>query len=85
MLGVNEGNWGPAPVSFSYQWQRNGVAIPGAINATFRLTPADAGSYISVRVTGSKAGYASVSQSTIAIGPIWFPAWARPGSAVRAV
>lgn len=48
-----------------YQWLRNGSAIKGATSSTYRLQPADRGTRISVRVTGSRAGYtSSVSTST---------------------
>lgn len=58
---LTAGSWGPAPVSLSYQWKRNGVAITGATGTSYRLTFADWGKTVSVAVTGSKAGYLSTS------------------------
>lgn len=54
--------WGPAPVALSYQWLRNGEPISGA--TSWRYTPrrGDRGDRLSVAVTGSKPGYASVTR-----------------------
>ena len=54
---VNVGTWSPKPTQFTYQWFRNGVKIPGATSKTYKLVAADRGAYISVQVTGHKAGY----------------------------
>ncbi|MET0820638.1 MAG: putative Ig domain-containing protein [Aeromicrobium sp.] len=49
---------GPLPVtSYTYQWLRDGVPIPKATRLTYTLARKDHGSRISVRVTGSYAGY----------------------------
>ncbi|MEV7648803.1 S8 family serine peptidase [Arthrobacter sp. NPDC089319] len=64
VLYVTPGTWSPQPVLISYQWFRDGSAIPGAIGASYRLSSHDLGSKVSVRVTGSKSGYmTSVRQS----------------------
>lgn len=84
-LGVDVGNWQPAPVSFTYQWLRNGSPIAGETASTYDLSWADQGNYISVRVTGSKAGYASLTRTSRSIGPIWFPSWAQPSNGLKAV
>jgi hypothetical protein len=55
-LTANPGTW-PSGVTVSYRWLRNGVAISGATNSTYRLALADAGRRISVRVTARKADY----------------------------
>jgi hypothetical protein len=58
------GGWkaGSAPVtSFSYQWLRNGATISRATASTYTVTPADYGRKISVRVTGSHAGFTTAS------------------------
>jgi 5'-nucleotidase len=56
------GSWRPYPVALSYQWLRNGEPIPGA--TSWRYTPrrGDRGDRLSVAVTGSKPGYASVTR-----------------------
>jgi carboxypeptidase family protein len=60
------GAWGPKPVSFTYQWLRSGVPIPGATKDHYRAVQADAGTTLTVSVTGSKKGYAS---ATVASAP----------------
>jgi sugar lactone lactonase YvrE len=52
--------------SFSYQWLRDGVAIPKATRSSYTVSRKDHRSRISVRVTGSYAGYtsATVTSST---------------------
>jgi hypothetical protein len=69
-LIANPGIWGPAPLTLRYQWYRTGIAITGATAATYRLDGADAGKIISVRVTGSKTGYASVTKASAATSAI---------------
>jgi hypothetical protein len=56
--------WGPSPVTLTYQWKRSGVNIIGAAKATYALVGADAGKQISVTVTGTKAGYTTVSATS---------------------
>lgn len=59
--------WGPAPVTLTYQWYRGGTAISGATARTYKLTAADAGKAVSVRVKGAKAGYTSITRSSAAV------------------
>ena len=61
-LTVSAGTWKPAPVTLSYQWLRNGKAISGATKPSYTLAKADGGAQITVRVTGKKPGYASVTK-----------------------
>ena len=56
-LTVNDVPWGPAPVALTYQWLRNGEMVPDATGPSYHVGPADMGTKISVRVTGSKNGY----------------------------
>jgi hypothetical protein len=55
-LTATTGTWSPQP-KFAFQWLRNGVAISRATKATYRLTSADLGSTIRVRVTGTLKNY----------------------------
>jgi hypothetical protein len=65
------GNW-TAGTEFAYQWMLNGMPIGGATGQSYTLKPADAGKSLTVTVTGSQDGYASVSQTsaarTVALG-----------------
>lgn len=63
-LTARPGSWGPAPVKFSYQWKRNGVAIPKATKSTYKVGGADLGRNITVTVTGSKSGYGQTSRTS---------------------
>ncbi|PPF50886.1 hypothetical protein C5B94_15050 [Clavibacter michiganensis] len=59
-LSARAGTWSPWP-AFSYSWLRDGEAIAGQTGVTYRVQAGDAGSRISVAVTGTKAGYATRS------------------------
>jgi hypothetical protein len=58
--------WSPAPVAMTYQWLRDGVAIPGATGANYTLREADRGKAISMSATGTKAGYGTITMSSAA-------------------
>lgn len=51
-----------------YQWYRGSKATDGATNETYKLTDDDLGREISVRVTGSLAGYVEAKTGTIKDG-----------------
>jgi hypothetical protein len=55
--------WSPL-ASLKYQWYRNGVAISGATTTSRKLTSADQGAIITVKVTGSKSGYLTVTRTS---------------------
>ncbi|WP_236688811.1 sialate O-acetylesterase [Clavibacter michiganensis] len=63
-LSAQAGVWTPWP-AFSYAWLRDGVAIAGQTGATYRVQAGDAGSRISVTVTGTKTGYATQSLTSV--------------------
>ena len=65
-LTAKPGTWKPAPVTLKYQWYRDGKAIKGATKSKYKLVSADKRKKIKVIVTGSKAGYASVSKASAA-------------------
>lgn len=66
-LTAVSGSWGPSGVSFSYQWNRNGTAIPGATSKTYATTASDAGAALTVTVTGLEAGYSAASATSDAV------------------
>lgn len=70
-LTVSAGAWSPAGASLTYQWRRDGVAIPGATDVTYPATAADAGALLSVTVTGAADGYhpSAVTSSPVAVVP----------------
>lgn len=69
-LSCTTGTWtGTDPITYSYQWKRNGVDIGGATNNTYLLVQADAGNTanISCTVTATNdAGETEADSNTIA-------------------
>lgn len=63
-LATIPGTWAPSPVSLAYQWLSDGVPIPGATESTHLITFFDAGHSLSVKVTGTKTGYTTVSATS---------------------
>ncbi|MBX0300438.1 hypothetical protein K2F54_10665, partial [Cryobacterium sp. 1639] len=61
------GTWKPTPMTFRYQWLRDGKAISGATGSTYKLVTTDAGKKLTVLLTGSKAGYTSVTKTSAAM------------------
>ncbi|HEY3406734.1 MAG TPA: leucine-rich repeat domain-containing protein, partial [Propionicimonas sp.] len=58
--------WSPTPDTWTYQWYRNSRVISGAVAATHTLVGSDAGTRITVKVTGIKPGYRPTSQTSSA-------------------
>ena len=61
-LSAKVGTWAPSRVSLSYQWLRDGKTIKGATKSSYKVTKADKGKRLSVKVTGKKSGYASIAK-----------------------
>jgi hypothetical protein len=57
------GSYSAAP-AFSYIWKRGGVAISGAVGATYGIVFGDVDAKITVTVTASRNGFTSVVQTT---------------------
>ena len=77
-LAATPGGWSPGDVSTAYQWLAGGAPINGATGATYSPVTADVGKAISVRVTASKAGYASGTATSAATAAVAAPAAAAP-------
>ncbi len=60
-LSATVAGWDPTPTRLTYQWLANGSPIRRATGATYRLVAANVGRTISVRVTGTAPGRASVT------------------------
>lgn len=65
-LRAEVGEWKPAPVSLKYRWLRDGTPIGGATGKRYTVKRKDAGTRISVQVTGTKAGYTAVTKASAA-------------------
>ena len=70
VLTAVTGTWGPAPITLSYQWKRNGATISGATLSTYTPTTADAAATLVVTVTGSRSGYTAITRTSAATTPV---------------
>ncbi len=61
--------WNPV-ATFTYQWYANGTAIKGATKSTWKLAKSQKGKKITVKVTGSRADYTTVSLTSKATGKV---------------
>jgi hypothetical protein len=68
-LSVTNGTWLNSPVSYAYQWKRNGTAISGATSSTYVLVGADVSDNISCDVTATNTGGSNTALSN-SVGPI---------------
>ncbi|MDR0483190.1 MAG: fibronectin type III domain-containing protein [Cellulomonadaceae bacterium] len=66
VLTAKPGTW-TSGATRTVQWLRNGSAISGAKGTTYTTTKADLGKKISVRVSGTKAGYLPVTATSSTI------------------
>ncbi|MDQ1561875.1 MAG: hypothetical protein QOE85_1216, partial [Actinomycetota bacterium] len=66
-LTAHPGSWSPSTVKLTYRWYRSGAAISGATRSTYTPTSSDLNRTIAVRVTGSKAAYTTVGESSAAL------------------
>jgi hypothetical protein len=67
-LTCGTGTWtGSAPIVYTYQWERDGVAIGGETAATYDLVEADATNDITCVVTATNAGGSDDAESNIIV------------------
>ena len=64
------GTWKPVPVVLSYRWAVNGVSVSGATASTFTPSNTQVGKRVTVTVTGTKAGYRTVSKTSAPTGRV---------------
>lgn len=69
VLTVSPGTW-TAGTSYAYRWLRNGAAITGATAMSYKLTEADRGQRIAVRVTGSKPLFTTLTRTVLGAGSV---------------
>ena len=67
VLTSTTGTWtGDAPITYSYQWKRNGIDIGGATSSTYTIVVADSAANLTCQVTATNAaGFASAISNTI--------------------
>jgi len=70
ILAATQGTWfSKDPLSYTYEWLRNGSEISGATSATYTLVDADIGKSITVKVT-ARSSLGSVSSTSAARGSV---------------
>jgi hypothetical protein len=56
-VSAYNGAWSPTPSSYRYQWYRNGVAISRATGSKYKISTADRGKRLQVKVTALRTGF----------------------------
>ncbi len=69
VLTANPGVWRPSGAALSFQWYRNGIAVPGATTDTYAVGDPDVGRTLAVTVTASAPGFISASTAS-AVTPV---------------
>ena len=73
-LICSDGIWvGTLPITFTYQWKRNGSNIVGEVSSTYTLVNADYGNSITCEVTATNIVGMSSSTSDIIVGTATAP------------
>lgn len=69
-LTASEGTWTPSGIAYAYQWYAGGIAIDGATARSFVPTAAQLAKTMTVRVTSTKAGYATLAEYSAPTAPV---------------
>ncbi len=69
-LSSSVAKWSPGPFTLAYQWYRGSAPIPGAIGTSYTLRPEDAGTAVTVSVTGTRPGYTTIARTATPTGAI---------------
>ncbi|GAA1180912.1 hypothetical protein GCM10009584_23660 [Ornithinimicrobium humiphilum] len=77
-LKANRGSGWSSGTAFTYQWYANGKAISGATSSSLKLSASRAGQTITVKVTGKKSGYPTVSRTSRATAAVTYPTRTAP-------
>lgn len=70
VVNAETGTWSPDGASFNYAWLADGAPIPGATSPSYQLAAADLGKRISVKITGTLAGYNTMSEVSETTGAV---------------
>ncbi|MFD6053092.1 cell wall-binding repeat-containing protein [Agromyces sp. NPDC060279] len=76
-LTARPGSW-TSGTAFGYQWYANGAAISGATGSSITLWASLKGKRLSVKVTGTKAGYVSASAMSAQTSAVVYPSRTAP-------
>ncbi|ANJ25536.1 hypothetical protein ATC03_00860 [Agromyces aureus] len=69
-LTATVGAWGPGATTRTYQWRRDGVAIPGATATAYTPVGDDVGARLTFAVTAAKPGYATTLRTSAPTAPV---------------
>jgi hypothetical protein len=69
-LSASNGVWTNIPTAFTYQWNRNGVAISLATSSTYIPVASDVGTLLSVTVVASNASGASSPATSVSTAAV---------------
>lgn len=83
-LTVKTGSW-TSGTNFKYQWLASGKSINGATKSTYTPTAGTRGKKISVKVTGSQAGYKNASATSSATNVVAYGQLAAKKPAITGV
>lgn len=69
VLTTTNGTWnGSLPITYTYQWLRNGLNISGATSSTYTLVTADSSNVVSCKVTATNSvGSANATSNSLTI------------------
>ncbi|WP_062388231.1 CAP domain-containing protein [Demequina iriomotensis] len=67
VLTAKSGSWSPTPSTVTYRWLRDGKRIDGAGGRTYRVTKADRGHTITVKVIAKRSGYLTKARTSAGI------------------
>jgi len=70
VLTCSNGTWAGSPTSYAYQWQLDGVNIPGATSSTYTLISGDSGHMMGCGVTATDAYGGQTIAFAVDVGPI---------------
>lgn len=71
-LVCSAGTWSGSPGSFSFQWRRDALPMPGATAAAYTIVPADRGHALTCAVTAANVTGATtaISSAVLVAGPL---------------
>lgn len=70
-LTCSTGTWaGTTPITYNYQWLRNGSPISGALSSVYTLVLADLAAMITCRVTAINVTNTPVEATSASVGPV---------------
>jgi hypothetical protein len=76
LLTTTDGTWsGSLPITYTYQWLRNGLNISGATSSTYTLVTADSSNVVSCKVTATNSvGSANATSNSLTIYEVQYKA-----------